>query len=315
MKSNQLYYFLGLIFVSIVWGANFGISRFAMDVFSAELFVFLRFGLALPILFTILKWTEGSIKVEKRDLLFFAGIGLFGVTILEILVMYSIKFTTLANASLLNVAPWPIFAALFAPLFTKEKITLRLALGGVIAFIGVTLIILGGQDGFDMGSEHMLGNLIALSISLIGALYNLSCMPLMKKYSPLKVTTWIILFGCIFLFPFTLSGWTEIQWSEFSGSVWAAIAYNVLVCTIAAFLIWNVAMKQVGAAKSNFFRYFVPASAAVTGAIFFNEAIYFTQILGGLIIILGLIWIGMEKQKPIPVRETKEEINPIKKIL
>ncbi|WP_078548740.1 DMT family transporter [Litchfieldia alkalitelluris] len=298
MKSNHLY-FLGLIFVSIIWGANFGISRFAMDVFTPEVFVFLRFGLALPILFGILKLTEGTIKVEKRDLYKLALIGLFGVTLLEILVMYSIKFTTLANASLLNVAPWPIFAALFAPLFTKEKITLRLVFGGIVALIGVSLIILGGEAGFDLGSEYMLGNLLALSISLLGALFNLSCMPLMKKYSPMRVTSWYILFGSLFLFPITLTGWTEVQMSEFTPQVWGAILYNVLLCTVAAFVIWNISMKKVGATKSNFYRYFVPVSAAVTGAMFFNEKILVTQIIGGIIIVLGLIWIGMEKKTSI----------------
>ena len=79
MASNS-YYYLGLIFVSIVWGINFGISRWAMEVFPAEVFVFLRFGLALPVLFLILKWTEGSIKVEKQDLLKLAFIGLIGIT-------------------------------------------------------------------------------------------------------------------------------------------------------------------------------------------------------------------------------------------
>lgn len=272
-----------------------------MEVFSAEVFVFLRFGLALPILFGILKWTEGSVKVAKKDLVFLSLIGLAGVTLLEILVMYSIKYTTLANASLLNVAPWPIFAALFAPLFTREKMTLRLATGGFVALIGVSLIILGGENGFDLSSKYMLGNLIALSISLIGALFNLACMPLMKKYSPLRVTTWYILFGTIFLFPFTLGGWSDVQWSNLSLGVWGAVAYNVLLCTVAAFIIWNLSMKQVGAAKANFYRYFVPASATAAGALFFNEPVWATQIMGGMIIIIGLVWIGTEKKTIVTV--------------
>lgn len=296
MKSIQTYY-LGLILVAIIWGVNFGISRFAMEVFAPEVFVFLRFGLALPILFAILKFTEGSVKVDKRDLIKLAIIGLFGVTVLEILVMYSIKYTTLANASLLNVAPWPIFAALFAPLFTKEMMTKRLAIGGFVALVGVVLIIVGGEDGFDFSSQYMVGNMLALSISLIGALFNLSCMPLMKKYSALRVSTWYILFGTIFLFPITLGGWQSIQWIDMTIGVWVAIAYNVILCTVAAFVIWNISMNKVGAAKANFYRYFVPASAAVTGVFFFNEQILLTQIIGGLIIILGLAWIAMERKQ------------------
>jgi drug/metabolite transporter (DMT)-like permease len=299
MTSNTFYY-LGLIFVSVVWGINFGVSRWAMDVFPAEVFVFLRFGLALPVLFLILKWTEGSVKVEKRDLLKLAIIGLIGVTALEIMVMYSIKYTTLANASLLNVAPWPIFAALFAPLFTRERISIRVAIGGFIALVGVTLIILGGKDGFDLSSQYMIGNYIALAISLIGALFNLACMPLMKKYSPLRVTAWYVLFGSLFLFPFTVNKWSEIQTGNLSIITWGAVAYNVLLCTVAAFVIWNISMKHVGAAKANFFRYFVPAAAAVAGALFFNESIWITQIVGGLVIILGLVWIGTERKQQSP---------------
>ncbi|KKI89023.1 membrane protein [Bacillus sp. SA1-12] len=304
MKSTQVYY-IGLILVAVIWGVNFGISRFAMEVFSPEIFVFLRFGLALPILFGILKWTEGSVKVEKRDLIKLAIIGFFGVTLLEILVMYSIKYTTLANASLLNVAPWPIFAALFASFFTKEVMTPRLVIGGLVALVGVVLIILGGEDGFDFSSQYMLGNMLALAISFIGALYNLSCMPLMAKYSPLRVSAWCILFGSIFLMPVTIGGWQEIQWNEFTIGVWGAIAYNVLLCTVAAFVIWNVSMNKVGAAKSNFYRYFVPASATVTGSFFFNEPILITQIIGGIVIIFGLAWIATErKQIPVQVSES-----------
>lgn len=295
MKSNNVYY-LGLIFVAIIWGVNFGISRYAMEVFSPEVFVLFRFGLAIPILFAILKWTEGSVKVEKRDLLKLAIIGFFGVTVLEILVMYSIKFTTLANASLLNVAPWPIFAALFAPLFTKEVMTPRIVVGGLTALVGVFLIILGGSSGFDFGSEYMLGNILALSISLIGALFNLACMPLMNKYSPLRVSTWYILFGTILLTPVTFGGWNTIQWTDFTMGVWGAIAYNVILCTVAAFVVWNLSMSKVGAAKANFYRYFVPAAAALTGALFFSEQIFITQMIGGIVIVLGLVVIAMERK-------------------
>ena len=124
--------------------------------------------------------------------------------------MYSIKFTTLANASLLNVAPWPIFAALFAPLFIKEGFSKRLAVGGAVAMIGVSFIILGGGEGFDLSSDNMIGNLLAFGVSIIGALFNLACMPLMKQYSALRISTWYIMFGSLFMFPITVGSWGKV---------------------------------------------------------------------------------------------------------
>lgn len=294
LKSHRLYY-AGLCLVALIWGANFGISRWAMELFPPEIFVFIRFGLALPILFLILRWSEGSIKVARRDLIMLASIGLLGVTVLEIIVMYSIKFTTLANASLLNVAPWPIFVALLAPLFTREILTTRIVIGGIFALIGVVFIILGGGSSLDLSSKYMLGNMLALLISLLGALFNLFCMPLMRKYSALRVTTWYIFFGSLFMFPTTWGNWGKVEWTSLPLMAWGAVAYNVLLCTVAAFVIWNLCMSRVGATKANFYRYLVPAAATLTGALFFAEAILPLQIVGGLVIVVGLLWISLEK--------------------
>ncbi|QNK57281.1 DMT family transporter [Paenibacillus sp. PAMC21692] len=290
-------YYVGLGLVSIIWGANFGVSRSAMETFDPILFTLIRFGGAVPFFFLLLKLREGSVGITWKAALKLAAIGLIGVTVLEIAVMYSIKYTTLANASLLNVAPWPIFAALLAPLFVKEKFTSRLAVGGAAAAVGVVLIITGGGDGLDLSSEHMIGNLLALGVSIIGALFNLACMPLMKQYSALRVSAWFILFGALFMFPLTLGSWSKVEWASLGAGHYAAIGYNILICTLFAFVVWNACMFKIGAARANFFRYIVPASAVVVGYIMFNEQVTMLQLGGGICIALGLVWIGMERQQ------------------
>lgn len=302
--------YIGLIAVATIWGVNFGISRWAMDFFDPELFVFLRYGLALPIFFIVLKLKEGSIGIELRDVGRLLLLGLLGITVLEIAVMYSIKYTTLANASLLNVAPWPIFVALFAPLFTKESITSRLVLGGSIAMIGVILIILGGNEGLDLSREHIVGNLLAFGVSIVGALFNLMCMPLMKRYSVIRLSSWFILFGVLFIFPFTLGSWGKVAWASFGVPIWSAIFYNVIFCTFFAFIVWNYCMKIAGATRSNFFRYAVPAAAVFAGYVLYRETITLWQIIGALIIAAGLIWISLEKTRvePQPKQAATESV-------
>ncbi|MFB9275659.1 DMT family transporter [Cohnella cellulosilytica] len=306
--------YAGLVAVAAIWGANFGVSRNAMETFDPALFVFLRFGLAVPCFFLLLKWKEGSVGLPPKVMLQLAAIGLVGVTGLEIAVMYSIKYTTLANASLLNVAPWPIFAALFAPLFVKESFTRRLAVGGAAAIVGVTFIILGGKEGLDLSSGHMVGNLLALGVSAVGALFNLSCMPLMKRYSPLRVSAWFILFGALFMIPITLGSWGKVDWSGLGAGHYAAVAYNVIVCTVAAFIVWNASMFKIGAARANFFRYVVPATAVIAGLLFFDESISGWQIVGAVCMAAGLVWISTEKKRePAPAltrMETTEGAAP-----
>lgn len=288
-------HYAGLIAVSVIWGINFGVSRLAMDTFDPVLFAFLRFGLAVPVFFVILRMKEGKIGVAPKDMVRLALLGLVGVTGLEIAVMYSIKLTTLANASLLNVAPWPIFAALLTPLFTQEKITRRLIGGGLVSMVGVCLVILGGGDGFDLSAEHMIGNLLALTVSFIGALYNLASIPLLRRYSALAVSTWTIAFGSLFMLPLTFGTWSEVAWGALNTGHYTAIFYNVVLATVVSFVIWNACMVRVGGTRSNFFRYTVPATAVIAGYVMFDERITLVQIGGTLIIALALVWISLEK--------------------
>lgn len=296
MNKKWLSY-AGLVLVAVIWGANFGISRLAMDSFHPIVFSFLRFGVAIPFFFLILKLTEGSVGVPWRLVPKLMLIGLLGITLLEITVMYSIKYTTLANASLLNVAPWPIFVALFAPLFTRETITSRLVVGGVIAMIGVCFVILGGDEGLALSSDNMLGNAMAFGVSIIGALFNLSSVSLMKQYSALRVSTWTILFGAIFMLPLTIGSWGQTDWQSLGTEQWLSIAYNVLICTVIAFVVWNACMFKVGATRSNFFRYAVPAAAVVAGYILFDERIAMLQLGGAALMAAGLVWISIERKK------------------
>jgi drug/metabolite transporter (DMT)-like permease len=293
--NKKWLYIVGLLFVASIWGFNFGVSRLGMETFDAKLFVFLRFGIAVPILFLILWWREGNTGIRISDLPIFLFMGIVGMSLLEIAVMYSIDNTTLANASLLNVAPWPIFVAMFSPFFMKEKITSRIIVGGSMAMCGVIMVIVGGEAGLDLSKSYMMGNLAAILVSMLGAMMNLVSMKLMQRYSALRIATWQFFFGIIFLFPLTWGTWSQVAWQSLGGLEWAIIFYNVVFCTIIAFIIWNICMYQIGATVSNFFRYAVPVAAVIAGFIMFDEQIKWLQLIGAVCMAAGLVWISMER--------------------
>lgn len=306
MERKWMYY-AGLVIVAAIWGTNFAVSKQAMELFDPILFTFLRFGLTIPFFFVLLKMKEGSIGVPIKVALQLALIGLVGVTGLEIATMYSIKYTTLANSSLLNVAPWPIFTAIFGTIFMGERVTARLVTGGIAAMIGVGFVILGGDQGFDLSSNHMFGNLLALGISIVGALFNLACLPLIKRYSTLRVSAWYIMFGALFMLPFTFGSWEKVEWATLSSGGYIAILYNVFFSTLFAFAVWNASMLKVGAARSSFFRYVTPAAAMVAGYFFFGETVSIWQGIGALFMAAGLIWITLDSKREAPITTSASE--------
>jgi drug/metabolite transporter (DMT)-like permease len=302
--NKKWLYIMGLIGVAAIWGFNFGVSRLSMETFDAKLFVFLRFAIAVPILFLILWWKEGHITIRMRDLPLFLVLGLLGTTLLEILVMYSIDNTTLANASLLNVAPWPIFVALLIPFVLKEKIASRVYAGGAVAMCGVVMVIVGGEEGLDLSKSYMMGNLAAILVSILGALMSVMSMRLMTRYSALRVSTWQITIGVMFLFPLTWGTWSQVSWSSLGGLELGIIGYNVVFSTVIAFIVWNVCMYQIGATASNFFRYVVPVAAVISGFIMYDERVGLLQLIGAVCMASGLVWISMERNPSITLKKS-----------
>lgn len=288
--------------MTMFWGANMGVYRIAMNgdfQFDPILMVFFRFAPAVPLFFLLLYVKEKSIGISWRAIGTLSIASLLGVTGLEFAVIYSAKWTTLANATLLNVAPWPIFTAIFAAIYMKDRVTSNLIYGGIAALTGVSLLIVGGKEGLDFSSGNnlaMWGNLVAFLSSIAGALFNVLCMPLMKQYSPLRITAWSIGLGSLFMVPFTLTRWNDVAWSQMPLEVYGAIVYNVLFCSFIAFIVWNAAMLKVGATRSNFFRYGVPATAILVGFLFFDESFTLVQLLGALFMAGGLVWITLDKK-------------------
>ena len=60
-------------------------------------------------------------------------------------------------------------------------------------------------------------------------------------------------------------------------------------------------MFKIGAARANFFRYVVPASAVAAGYLFFDESVGGWQLIGTAFMAAGLVWISLERRAPTAV--------------
>lgn len=126
------------IFTSILWGINSILFKVILRDISAFHLSYLRVLFALPFIlpFLIRKFT-----INKRDVLFIISASLMG----DILVIF-FYFSAITLAPLFIVVPIssssPVFSALFASIFHKEKITLRRIIGILSAISGTTILIL-----------------------------------------------------------------------------------------------------------------------------------------------------------------------------
>ena len=75
-------------------------------------------------------------------------------------------------------------------------------------------------------------------------------------------------------------------------SVWWAIAFLSILCTVFAYVIWLNGIRYLGAARVQSFNYLVPLFAVLSGVVLLGERITLGQVAGGLLVVAGVIAIN-----------------------
>lgn len=277
-----------LILVVLTWGANYGIVKSALRDFSPVLFAALRFTLCgtLLLLLTLKRKKEGSIR--KQDLGKVALVGMLGIGVYQILWSMGLNFTSASNSALI-LSSMPLWGALYVHLFEKESIGKKQYLYMLISLSGVFLVMLKPTAELHFSMDTLVGDFLTLMAAFCGAIFlSAWSKPLLLIYSPLRLMGYCMIFGSVVLWlavPFYRS---PVPMSQVGASSWWFLGYAVLFSGLIGHVSYYGGIKKLGVTRSMVFLYFIPLWAVLFNTLLMGERIYFQQILGGGLIILGV---------------------------
>lgn len=278
---------LGALLVVIAWGTSFISTKVLMEdalLTPIEVYVY-RFAAAYVILLavTFKKIFANNLKDELQLML----CGVCAGSLYYVLENYALHYTTTGNVSLLSGLSPMITAGLMALVF-RAKIGLGLVVGSIIAFIGVGCIIFSGGEGL---SFNPLGDILALLSAFAWAIYAVGVKRLVPIYTSLFITRKLFFYGVLTAAPLlwigeapTHLGLLLANWNFLSNFL-----FLVVFCSLLAFVIWNVAMKEIGPVAANNYLYFQPIVTMVVAYFTLGETISALGYLGCALIIGGLI--------------------------
>src|SRR5262245_66282810 len=119
---------------------------------------------------------------------------------------------------------FPIFVALVAVAFGLERLHFRHWLATVVSFLGVALVAAGASRGL---SGDLGGILLGLGASVTWAAYSVAMGPLMQRYSPYRISSFVLVAGSIPLLITAARQVAEQDWSELSTLAWACFVYSL----------------------------------------------------------------------------------------
>lgn len=288
MQSNQtkpVLYVVMTVFTILVWGTSFVATKVLLQHGLAPKDIFFyRFLLAyLTIWFFCPKrlWAD-----SKKDEFSFFCMGLTGGSLYFIIENTALGITLVSNVSLI-LCTTPLITAFLSHFFVKgEQLKKSLLYGSLIALAGVAFVVYNGSFILKITP---LGDILTLGAALMWGLYTIILKRFDTRYPVLFITRKIFFYGLVTLLPFfCFSPLIMTQAILFQPVVWGNLLFLGLISSMLCFILWNTALKHLGAIRTSNYLYFVPIVTLITSAIVINETITWIALIGAALIISGV---------------------------
>lgn len=283
-NSNWWYHVIAIL-VIIAWGASFPCTRLLLDagISPTEIFVYRSAIAYLGLLvFSRFKVSLWGWKDEALAVL----CGLTGGAMYFVLQNIALKLTLLSDVVIV-IAVNPLLTTILAAIFLKdEHFSLKVLLGSMVAFAGVAVVTF--RDGFVWGNG-LLGNILAFLAALSWAFYCIILKRVQGRHSTLSITRKVMIYGTLCALPVMLFEPVTPISTLLRTDVLLNMLFLALICSMAAFFIWNLVIKKIGAIRSSNYLYLDPIVSIIMGVIVLNEKVGLVAVIGCALVLLGVI--------------------------
>ncbi len=276
-----------LVLLSAIWGGSFLFNGIAVQTLPVLTIVAARLAIAAVLLQLI--YRVHSIRPTKPRLwLAFLCMGVLNNVVPFTLIVWSQARIAAGLASILN-STTPLFTIVIAHAFTRdEPLTPLRGVGVAIGFVGATIVI-GPAALAGLGTD------LVAQLAVLGGACSYACAAVFgRRFSrlgvaPLATATGQLTASSLVLLPIALI--VDQPWRlgfPAGEAVFALLGLGVLSSALAYVLYFRI-LSTAGATNVLLVTFLVPVTALLLGMFFLGESLVPRQILGMIVIGLGLV--------------------------
>lgn len=294
--NNNLKSFLFTISAVLLWSTAATAFKITLEGMNNLQLLFYSCLISTIVLFLLLlvtspkdlKFTFTKNKIKQNVLLGFTNPFLF------YLVLFKAYYLLPAQEAMPLNYTWPITITLFSVLFLASKVTLKIIVGMLLAFIGVIIIGTRG-DLFSLHFHSLFGVILAVGSSFIWAAY--WTLNLKDNRSGLSKLFSAFFYGTIFITIYVLI-FDSLLLKDYN-YIFGAAYIGLFEMSITFYLWLKGLTLSENKAKTATLVYLSPFISMLFIALILNENILFSSILGLILIVSGIVFqhVGLEKGK------------------
>ncbi|MCM3626984.1 DMT family transporter [Paenibacillus glycanilyticus] len=284
-KRSKQQTFLLILFLVLVWGINWPLSKYALDYMPPVLFSGVRtllgglllLGAALPRYRRLRFKQTWYIYVVSAvvNVVLYYGLQTMGIQYLPAGLFSAIVFLQ------------PVLVGLFSWLWLGEFMNGLKVTGLVLGFAGVGVISSGASGA--SGHISAAGILLALGSALSWALGTIFVKKTSAKVDNIWLVTLQLIMGGVFMTGLgsMTESWSEVEWS--AGFIASLLFISIFVIAL-GWLVFYKLMDSGEASKVASFTFLIPLVAILIGTMFLHEPFTYSLLIG-LVLVLGSIYL------------------------
>ncbi len=276
-----------MLIAILLWSINFSFVKVALKEFTPLGFNGIRLIFASFLLVFFLFVSRENFRITKSDVWKLVTLGIVGNTAYQMFFIHGIHITTASNTAII-IATTPIFIALLSLLLKHERLNWAAWAGIIISFVGFYFVITKQPGSLSLNGKEAQGDLMILLGTLCWAVYSVFSLPLLKRISPLKLTTLTMIIGTVFFLPFCVKDMLQLPYGQISIKAWASLAFSGLFALSVCYVIWYASVKRVGNSRTSIYDNLVPIFTILFAYFLLDERITLLQGVGTLVILVGV---------------------------
>ena len=297
MKQPNLFDYLLLIFLALIWASAFFNIKIATYSFGPITIAFLRvfFG-AIPVL---LLCYYKKIKVEafSKDWHWFAMIGFINLVAPFYLIAYGVQ-SVQSNLAAILMSTTPLSSTVLGHFYTKnEKFNFVKTIGILIGFSGILYLF---SDNILINENNVLSALLILLGSTCYVIGGVLTLKISKKKNE-NVTGSILIWAVIILIP--IVSFAEQPWNispRLDSTI--SVIYLGLVSTGIAWLLRFKILVKNGLIFQSQVSYLIPIFGTILSYIFLKELITFKVLISLIAVSVGIYFVRKADNNPSKTR-------------
>ncbi len=276
----------------LLWALNSTVTRYVLTHgFQPLAYATTRYAAATALFWGFTYYRERSFRIGLRDMRLVLLAAAF-IYVNQLFFVYSIDKTSAATVTLF-LGTTPIFIGVLASVIGLERMGRGFWAATVVSVIGVGFVA-SGSGGF---SGRFFGDGLAIMTAATWAGYSVLITPLMRRYSPFRISSLVLLFGWI---PLAITGahQTFSQSFHFGHLMWICFAYAVIGPLFLTNILWFTAISRVGPSRASLFSNMQPLFGVGFALVLLGEHLTRWEVVGGVAILTAVL---LERSQRAPV--------------